>query len=52
MLTPAARLAARRLLGLASSSASEAAARRLAPAPVSTPSAYPLLSSPHHFPQN
>jgi NADH dehydrogenase (ubiquinone) flavoprotein 2 len=37
MLTPAARLAARRLLGLASS-ASEAAARRLAPSPIAASS--------------
>ncbi|XP_006655470.3 NADH dehydrogenase [ubiquinone] flavoprotein 2, mitochondrial [Oryza brachyantha] len=35
MLPPAARLAARRLVGLASSSASEAAARRLSPSPIS-----------------
>ncbi|KAG2618265.1 NADH dehydrogenase [ubiquinone] flavoprotein 2, mitochondrial-like [Panicum virgatum] len=38
MLTPAGRLAARRLLGLASSSASEAAAQRLAPSPIAASS--------------
>uniref|UniRef100_A0A0E0PPS3 NADH dehydrogenase [ubiquinone] flavoprotein 2, mitochondrial n=2 Tax=Oryza TaxID=4527 RepID=A0A0E0PPS3_ORYRU len=45
MLPPAARLAARRLLGLATSSASEsAAARRLSRSPVSAP--LPLLQMP------
>ncbi|RLM99840.1 hypothetical protein C2845_PM06G30760 [Panicum miliaceum] len=47
MLTPAARLAACRLLGLASFSASEAAARRLAPSLVNCTRTYEKISEAH-----